>query len=93
MTGCPARSVISQDDTDFDGCGNLCDADYDDSGAVGWPDYFEFRAAFGTGDQEKCHIEPIPGCAPGVPDFGYMATHFGSVPGPSGTTAGTMACP
>ncbi len=25
----------AQDDTDGDDCGNLCDADYDDSGTVG----------------------------------------------------------
>jgi len=52
-----------QDDTDADDCGNLCDADYDNDGTVG----------FG--------------------DFGFFTSSFGTVPGPSGTTAGTIACP
>ncbi len=40
----------AQDDTDGDGCGNVCDWDYDDSGIVGFPDLFESDAAFGTSD-------------------------------------------
>ena len=94
---CSEISNAGQDDTDVDSCGNLCDADYDDTGVVGFPDYFEFGPAFGGGDQEKCHFEPIAGCIPGVApgfaDFGFFVLNFGSVPGPSGTTAGTTACP
>ena len=93
LDNCSAVANSGQDDTDADGCGNLCDADYDDTGVVGWHDYFEFGAAFGTGDQEKCHSEPILGCTVDGVAFGYMVTHFGTVPGPSGTTAGTTACP
>ncbi len=76
-----------QDDTDADGCGNLCDADYDNNGIVGFPDFGQFVAAFGTGDMEKCHNEPISGCVVGFPDFGSFVAMFGSPPGPSGTTA------
>jgi hypothetical protein len=50
-------------------------------------------AAFGTNDEEKCHNEPIPSCSVGFPDFGFFVSAFGSPPGPSGTTAGTTACP
>ena len=85
---------IGQDDTDADDCGNLCDADYDNDGVVGYSDLFEFGPAFGNaGDEEKCHLEPIPGCTVRLVDGFYLLTHFGFVPGPSGTTAGTTACP
>ncbi len=85
---------IGQDDTDADDCGNLCDADYDEDGVVGYSDLFEFGPAFGhSGDEEKCHAEPIPDCTVGLVDGFYLLTHFGFVPGPSGTTAGTTACP
>lgn len=84
-----------QDDTDRDDCGNLCDADYDDSGVVGFPDFGAFALAFGGTDQEYCHVEPISGppCVVGFPDFGFFALNFGATPGPSGSTAGTTACP
>jgi hypothetical protein len=83
-----------QDDTDADDCGNLCDADYDDSGRVGMADFNEFRTAFfTTGDDEKCHVEPTARCTVGFPDFTIFASLFLSIPGPSGTTTGTTACP
>jgi hypothetical protein len=83
-----------QDDTDSDDCGNLCDADYDNNGIVGFQDFLQFAAAFGTtGDEEKCHVESIPGCTVGFSDFLFFAGGFGGPPGPSGTTSGTMACP
>jgi hypothetical protein len=82
-----------QDDTDTDLCGNVCDADYDDSGVVGFPDFGLFVGAFGSNDEEKCHNEPIPGCIVGFPDFGSFVGMFASAPGPSGTTTGTTACP
>jgi len=83
----------AQDDTDGDGCGNVCDRDYDNSGIVGYPDLFESDAAFGTSDEEKCHFEPIPGCTVSGKNFGIILFRFGTAPGPSGTTAGTTACP
>ena len=88
-----------QDDTDGDDCGNLCDADYDNSGKVALADFGEFTIAFGSNDQEFCHFEPIPGgtappnCVVGLDDFGYFTQVFGLVTGPSGSTAGTTACP
>ena len=84
----------SNDDTDADDCGNLCDADYNDSGRVGMADFNEFRTAFlMTGDEEKCHVEPIAACTVGFPDFTIFASLFLGIPGPSGTTRGTTACP
>lgn len=82
------------DDTDEDDCGNLCDADYNDSGRVGMADFNEFRTAFTmAGDEEKCHVEPVAGCTVGFPDFTIFASLFLGIPGPSGTTGGTTACP
>jgi hypothetical protein len=84
----------AQDDSDGDGCGNLCDADYDNSGIVGIPDLIQFDAVFGTfGNEENCHLPPIPGCIVGGKNLGFVIGHFGLAPGPSGTTAGTTACP
>jgi hypothetical protein len=94
IDNCSEDVNTAQNDTDGDACGNLCDADYENSGTVGFPDFLQFASAFGTTtDQEKCHVEPIPGCTVGFPDFLYFAGAFGSAPGPSGTTAGTTACP
>jgi hypothetical protein len=100
IDNCSIWVNTGQDDIDLDGCGNLCDADYDQSGAVGFPDFGQFATAFGTTDAVKCHAEPIPpdlpdfiGCTVGFPDFGFFTGAFGSVPGPSGTTSGTTACP
>jgi hypothetical protein len=93
IDNCLDASNLGQDDTDRDDCGNLCDADYDNNGIVGFPDFGQFVGAFGTNDEEKCHNEPIPGCTVGFADFGFFASAFGSPPGPSGTTAGTIACP
>ncbi len=90
---CSEAANPAQDDTDGDDCGNLCDADYDNSGVVGHPDVFEFGQAFGSNDQEKCHFDPVSGCVVGLDDGAFLHLAFESAPGPSGTTAGTTACP
>jgi len=82
-----------QDDTDVDDCGNLCDPDYTNNGSVGFTDFGQFGPAWGTNDEEYCHSEPIPGCTVTFADFGFFAGRFGDIPGPSGTTVGTTACP
>jgi hypothetical protein len=81
-----------QDDTDGDDCGNLCDADYDNDGTVGFGDFGAFSANFGTTNELYNHTEPVTN-AVGFGDFGFFTSRFGTVPGPSGTTAGTIACP
>jgi hypothetical protein len=90
-----------QDDTDGDDCGNLCDADYNNDGIVGFPDFGIFLGLCfppipypGPIPYEvACHVEPIPGCRCGFPDFGFFVGRFLRAPGPSGTTLGTTACP
>ncbi len=93
LDNCSEKANSTQDDTDADGCGNLCDADYDDSGTVGYPDFGEFLIAFLSDDEEKCHFEPVIPCTVSFNDFGYFLEAFGFPPGPSGTTPGTTACP
>jgi len=90
---CSDDANPEQADTDSDDCGNICDADYDNSGVVGFPDFGTFTAALWTTDEEKCHVETVAGCIVGWPDFGGFVSKFLTVPGPSGTTAGTTACP
>jgi hypothetical protein len=95
IDNCSDAVNSAQDDTDGDDCGNLCDADYDQSGVVGLGDFGEFSAAFGGGDEEKCHSEPSPApdCVVGLDDFGFFSANFGGGTGPSGTTIGSTACP
>jgi hypothetical protein len=95
---CSEVANPAQDDTDGDDCGNLCDADYDQTGLAGFGDFGSFATAFGkTGNTPQQHVEPISPVTPRVVDFGdfgiFATTLFNSVPGPSGTTASTTACP
>ena len=90
---CSLRANPAQDDTDADGCGNLCDADYDQSGTVSIADFGRFALCFGTPDEICQHAEPIGGRLVGIGDFGFFVNSFATAPGPSGTTSGTKACP
>lgn len=69
----------AQIDFDGDGCGNWCDADYDQNGVVGGSDYTTFRGAWGT-------INALVDCNGDGPvggmDFGCFVSQFGGPPGP-----------
>ncbi|MBW2543827.1 MAG: thrombospondin type 3 repeat-containing protein [Deltaproteobacteria bacterium] len=94
LDNCSAVQNPAQDDTDGDDCGNLCDANYDQGGQVGFGDFGLFSQNFGTTNENFMHVEPIGGGRlVGFGDFGFFSANFGSTPGPSGTTAGTSACP
>lgn len=85
-----------QIDSDGDACGNACDADYDQSGAVGLPDFDRFRAAFGSSIGEAAYEPVVDFDADGtigVPDFGFFRRSWEGLPGPSGTTPSTLSCP
>ena len=83
----------AQDDTVLDACGNICDADYNQSGgAVDFTDLFDFLDVFGTTDALHNHTEPVSDLVL-LPDLFAFLDMFLLVPGPSGTTAGTLVCP
>jgi len=90
----------SQIDFDHDGCGNNCDADYDNNGAVAGGDFVLFSRTFGTSAALN-----TPGTAAGQyngavdsngdnaitgADFVFFSAHFGDTGptvGPSGFPA------
>ncbi len=93
LDNCSEASNPMQDDTDADDCGNICDTDYDQDGATGFADFgFFYRNCFGGSNPLCNHTEPVTDTV-GFGDFGFLMSGFGRVPGPSGTTTGTVACP
>ena len=97
LDNCSEKANPNQDDTDGDDCGNLCDADYTQDGIIGIADFGQFSICFNlAGCALQQHTEPVDADrVVNFADFGYFATVFnvtGAV-GPSGTTAGTVACP
>jgi hypothetical protein len=105
LDNCSQRVNPDQVDTDADDCGNVCDADYNQSGIVDIGDFGAFSQNFGCFCLLCCecpcacalyqHTPPIGcgGTSVSIGDFGFFAQNFGTHPGPSGTTAGTTACP
>jgi len=86
-----------QRDTNQDGYGNLCDADFDDDGVVGTIDFGLFKFAFGSWLGQLAYDSNMDfdgDGSVGVLDFGLFRSQFGLPPGPSGLAcAGTPPCP
>ncbi|MHB1241661.1 MAG: hypothetical protein ACYC18_14355, partial [Gammaproteobacteria bacterium] len=69
-------------DTDHDGYGNRCDADFDENGIVNFADIAYLKSKFGTSDPNA----DLDGN--GIVNFADLAiakSLFGKPPGPSGT--------
>ena len=49
---CASTANPRQIDTDLDGFGNACDADYDNDAWVGVDDFNRLRGAFGSNEEE-----------------------------------------
>ena len=80
LDNCIAEANTNQRDTDGDGFGNWCDADFDNSGFVNFADLATFRLAFGSNDPDA----DLDGS--GFVNFADLArfrTLFGAPPGPS----------
>ncbi|MCH7645548.1 MAG: hypothetical protein IH974_12040 [Myxococcales bacterium] len=94
VDNCSVKINPDQVDTDADDCGNVCDADYGQSGTVSIGDFGAFSQNFGTNNTLYMHTPPINSSeAVSIGDFGFFSQNFGTNPGPSGTTAGTLQCP
>jgi hypothetical protein len=92
VDNCSETPNSTQDDTDGDLCGNLCDADYTQSGTVSFEDFGLFGQVFGLVSPNIKLTEPVSN-AVAFADFGIFGQLFGTAPGPSGPTTGTLACP
>jgi hypothetical protein len=96
LAACRGARDPRQIDSDLDGYGNACDADYTNDGVVGAPDLVLFQAAFDsrTGDPE--YHPAIDADSDGViggEDLAIFASRFGAAPGPSGRDcAGAIPC-
>ena len=89
---CLNVSNASQFDADLDGCGNACDADYDQNGAVGGADFTIFRSLFGSTSGGVADHDDNG--AVGGADFTTFRALFGGTPGPSlRPTRDPTACP
>jgi hypothetical protein len=86
-----------QRDSDEDGFGNACDADYDGDGIVGTLDFTKLRRAFSstTGSLDwDPRLDANGDGAIGSFEFALARRAFGMPPGPSGLgCAGSVPCP
>jgi hypothetical protein len=79
-----------QEDSDEDLCGNHCDGDYNQDGAVGIADFGTFQSCFiGTVVQGICdHAPEILDGSFGIADFGVFRNQFiAGIPGPGQSAA------
>ena len=106
LDNCTNVANSIQGDADGDGCGNACDADFNQSGACTIADFGAFKACFGRNvgpggpaDDQTCAESDMNDTgAVTIVDFTLFKTEFataGGVPGPSGSPikAGAPTCP
>jgi sugar lactone lactonase YvrE len=96
---CFLTANASQTDTDGDLVGNACDADYNNDGEVGGPDFVALGRAFGSttgGVNFDPRIDANDDGVIGGPEFALLGASFGGGPGPSGLCpidGSLLACP
>jgi hypothetical protein len=84
---CSTRPNPDQRDSNADGYGNACDADYDGDGVVGGSDRLLLGQAFGARAGSSGYHPDFDGDgdgAIGAPEFLLLGRSFGAAPGPSG---------
>ena len=100
---CSDVANLDQRDTDSDGFGNECDADYDNNGVVGLSDFNILRGQFGKKSCDSfapcdldfnADVDCDGSDTIGTLDFNCLRNQFGGPPGPSGLAcAGNVPCP
>jgi hypothetical protein len=86
----------SQTDSDYDGCGNACDADFNQDGVVAIGDFSALAGSLNGPPPPPGSMDIAPDPPDGViaiGDFSALAGQLNGPPGPSGTTSGLTACP
>jgi hypothetical protein len=94
---CSEVANESQFDSDEDGYGNACDADYNDDGVVAGPDFVLLQIAWGSTlgqPRFNADIDANGDGTVGGPDFIKLVPQWLKPPGPSGLAcAGSIPCP
>ena len=97
VDNCTTRDNAAQIDSNGDGYGNVCDADFNDDGVVGLPDLGLMKKVFGfsaPGPPYDPDMDMNSDGAIGLPDLGLLKKGFGLPVGPSGLgCAGSPPCP
>ena len=90
---CTDQSNAAQVDSDFDGCGNLCDGDFDQDGVVEGNDFSIFRAAFSSNASGVTNMDGEEGTR-GLDFIRFRDQFQQGVPGPSENTFRDLSvCP
>jgi len=97
IDNCVNKANASQTDTNQEGLGNACDADYNNDNVVGAPDFAILLATFAKSEGAVGYNPAVDSNDDGVvgaPDFASLLSQFAGAPGPSGRAcAGTAPCP
>jgi hypothetical protein len=87
LDNCLGVSNSAQIDADGDGCGNACDADYNQDGFVGGPDFGIMKGSFGKSVGQAGYNPACDSNADNIvggPDFGFLKGQFGAAGSPPG---------
>jgi hypothetical protein len=95
---CYLDSNADQKDIDHDGCGNVCDSDSNNDGAVNVADLNAFKATYGKTEGQIGYNANYDATCEGVvnvADLNVFKANYGSLTGPSGFPAAqrSAGCP
>jgi Dockerin type I domain/Thrombospondin type 3 repeat len=87
---CYLTSNPDQKDIDHDGCGNLCDSDFNQDGVVNATDFAAFKGSYLKGEGDPGYVAAFDATCEGVvnaSDFTIFKGNYLTVAGPSGFPA------